>query len=273
VVRGRVALAVAGSICSLLLVVLAWRAATCWFRVRSIACPSVKVSQVGKFAIWRSPSSSAFFFEAGMAIDADGAPDAYHPRNTGRDDLANAGGPGNWWALVTDERGEPVVQGPTDPMPGYYVSTTSLQDTARAASDPRRYVDAGTTPFVVLPWDQCLGAELGDFAVAANLRNGKLAGAILADLGPAGHLGEGSMALAQALGIDSDARHGGTRCGVVYVVFPGSGNGRPRSLEEIEAEGARLFGEWGGLERLRGCYPSSRASAPGAGRPDGRRAR
>ena len=48
---------------------------------------------------------SAFFFEAGMHIDADGAYRAYHPISSkGLDYLANAGKPGNWWALVTDNR-------------------------------------------------------------------------------------------------------------------------------------------------------------------------
>ena len=41
---------------------------------------------------------SAFFCEAGMMIDADGAYHAYHPDNrSGLDYLGNAGRPGNWW--------------------------------------------------------------------------------------------------------------------------------------------------------------------------------
>jgi len=42
------------------------------------------------------------FYKSELTIDADGAYRAYHPKNIGLDYLANAGSPGNWWALVTD---------------------------------------------------------------------------------------------------------------------------------------------------------------------------
>jgi len=41
------------------------------------------------------------FYKSEMTIDADGAYRAYNQNNTGLDYLANAGHPGNWWALVT----------------------------------------------------------------------------------------------------------------------------------------------------------------------------
>src|SRR5580704_6176725 len=72
--------------------------------------------------------SRAFFYESGMTIDADGAPNAYHPDNVGLDDLANAGTPGRWEGLAKDADGEPFIQGPADPFPGYYVSATALSD-------------------------------------------------------------------------------------------------------------------------------------------------
>jgi hypothetical protein len=57
---------------------------------------------------------SAFFYESGLMIDADGAYHAYHPDNrSGLDYLGNAGHPGNWWALVTNNgqpSGSPLVQ-------------------------------------------------------------------------------------------------------------------------------------------------------------------
>jgi hypothetical protein len=89
-----------------------------------------------------------------------------------------------------------------------------------------------------------LGARVGDFAVVFNERNGKISYAIFGDVGPHDRIGEGSVALAENLGIRSDARNGGARRGVVYLVFPGSGNGRPRAIEEINAEGQRLVQEW-----------------------------
>jgi excisionase family DNA binding protein len=61
------------------------------------------------------------------------------------------------------------------------------------------------------------------------------------------------VALAKALGIDSSPRHGGQDRDVVNVIYPGSGNGRARKLEEILANSNQLFEEWGGLARLKAC--------------------
>jgi hypothetical protein len=196
--------------------------------------------------IGRLQGTSAFFYDAGMTIDADGAPNAYHPENVGLDDLANAGTPGRWEGLAKDSYGEPYIQGPDDPFPGFYVSETALADRSKPANDPTRYVDASRIPFVVLPGGMArqLGARPGDFAVVFNQRNGKSSYAIFGDVGPFDRIGEGSMALAENLGIRSDARNGGARRGVLYLIFPGSGNGRPRALDEISAEGQRLLLEW-----------------------------
>jgi hypothetical protein len=196
--------------------------------------------------IGRLPGSRAFFYEAGMTIDADGAPNAYHPDNSGLDDLANAGTPGRWEGLAKDANGEPYIQGQDDPFPGYYVSETALADRSKAVNDPARYVDASRIPFIVLPGIMAreLGARVGDFAIVLNRRNAKISYAIFADVGPFDRIGEGSMALAENLGIRSDARNGGARRGIVYLVFAGSGNGSPRTLQEINAEGQRLVQEW-----------------------------
>ena len=125
--------------------------------------------------IWHLPGSPVFFYEAGMTIDADGAPNAYHPDNTGLDDLRNAGAPGNWEGLAKDRDGEPYIQGPDDPFPGYYVSETALADRSKPVNDPTRYVDASKIPFIVLPGALArdVGARPGDFAVVLNLNNGK----------------------------------------------------------------------------------------------------
>jgi hypothetical protein len=211
--------------------------------------------------IWQSPldsespdsfGASAVFFQSGMTIDADGAPNAYNPENTGLDDIANAGHPGHWDGVVQDENGEPYIQGPDDPFPGYYVSCTSLCDRSKRSIDPRRYVDASRIPYVVLPGGVARqgGVRLGDFALVANLRNGRSSYAIFADVGT---LGEGSVALADNLGIHSDARIGGTRGGIFYVLFPGSGNGAPRTVEEINTEAAARAERWGGINQLNAC--------------------
>ena len=207
-------------------------------------------------SIWQLPGSQAFFFVRGMTIDADGAPNAYHPDNIGLDDLANAGSPEHWDGIMTDREGNPLIQGPDDPFPGYYVSCTSLSDRTKSASDPNRYVDATKIPYIVLPRsvaDQG-GARLGDFAVVVNLANGKSSYAIFADVGT---LGEGSVALADNLGIWSDARRGGRAGGVLYLVFPSSGNRQPRTIEEIQGETEKLFQDWGGLAKLTSCAANS----------------
>jgi hypothetical protein len=219
----------------------------------------------GAIPIWHLPGSPVFFYQAGMTIDADGAPNAYHPDNTGLDDLRNAGAPGHWEGLAKDKDGEPFVQGPDDPFPGYYVSETALADRSKAYNDPTRYVDASRIPFIVLPGYMArdVGARPGDFAAVINQSNGKSSYAIFGDIGPFDRIGEGSIALADNLGIRSDARNGGARRGILYVVFPGSGNGQPRSLDEINAETEKLLQDWGGSAQLTSCTAQPSDSVAG----------
>ena len=210
-----------------------------------------------------TPGPSNFFYESGLAIDADGAYRAYHPEDRlGLDSLNHAGHEGNWWALVTDNEkrsGQPVVQSPSDPAPGFYVSTTALYDESNPnPRDPRRYVDAESIAYVVLHPKALKFARLGDFAVVINLRNGKLSGAIVADESASNlPVGEGSIALARALDINASARTGGQDDSVIYLIFPNSGNGRPRALKEITASANQLFTAWGGIDRLNACVVHS----------------
>lgn len=202
--------------------------------------------------IWKLPGSEAFFFVSGMTVDADGAPNAYHPDDTGLDALSNAGTPGHWNGIVTDQAGSPLIQSDRDPFPGYYISCTSLSDHHKRFTDPNGYVNASKIPYVVLPQEvaDAGGAKLGDFAVVLNLRNRRSSFAIYADIGT---LGEGSIALAENLGIRSDARQGGQANAVLYLVFPASGNLAPRTLDEIRKEGERLLDDWGGFRKLSSC--------------------
>jgi hypothetical protein len=218
-----------------------------------------------KVPIWQLPGSQAFFFVSGMAIDADGAPNAYGPDDTGLDDLANAGVPAHWDGIITDRDGNPMIQGESDPFPGYYISCTSLSDRRKKFTDPTRYVDAAKIPYVVLPNDLADhgGAQLGDFAVVMNLRNGKSSYAIYADIGT---VGEGSVALADNLGILSDPRLGGQSDGILYLVFPGSGNLQPRAIDEIQSEAEKLLQNWGGFEKLASCAETHNFAVPAATR-------
>src|SRR2546423_15158943 len=135
-------------------------------------------------------------FTEGMTVDADGAPNAYGPKNKGLDYTANARSAHGWAALVTNRQGNPVRQ-KSGPYRGFYVSTTSLeQRSVTDVANPKRYVDARTIPYVALPRDFAdrFGIALGDLMVVFNERNGRSAYAIYADVGPRGRIGEGSIA-------------------------------------------------------------------------------
>jgi hypothetical protein len=204
--------------------------------------------------------NSAFFYEAGMMIDADGGYHAYNrDNNLALDYLANAGRPGNWWALVTDNGrpdGNPVKQKSSDPAPGFYISTTTLEDTSQNKTDPRRYVNSEALNFFVLPGKLNLGVKLGDFGVIIRPAAGIYDYAVYGDVGPVNKIGEGSIALASATGIPSNPKTGGVGHGIVYIVFPGSKTSWPLSQPEIDQYGAQLFVKWGGLDKAKDCFPN-----------------
>ena len=162
-------------------------------------------------------------FTGGMTIDADGSPRAYGPAGTKPlDDLENAGHPGNWWGLVCGINGRPWIQEPRDVCPGYYVSTTSYQRAEFQRTDPRRYLDSETVPFIVVPGPLRRAVEPVVLGCRATVTyHGQTVEAVVGDFGPASHLGEASIATAQALGIGSDPRTGGVDSGVLYHLVPG----------------------------------------------------
>jgi hypothetical protein len=219
-----------------------------------------------KFAYRLSDGSVVFL--GSLKVDADGAPRAYHPdAGKGLDRLANAGRAGNWWGLATDTKdgdGDPtckpsgklVRQGPRDPAPGYYVSTTTMTNPAQ--EDCRRqagYVDATAISYVALPpaiatFDYRHHA--GALAVVSR-RGGMPQGAVFADEAPPSGMGEGSIALARRLGYDADARAGGTESREdLFVVFTDTAH-FPQSQKAVEAAADAAFRRWGGTERLRLC--------------------
>jgi len=199
-----------------------------------------------------------------MTIDLDGAPNAYHPPTRehlhgkgpglGLEDLRNAsknlddGPDAEWVGIVTDTNGKPVTQ--KDGMfAGFYVSTTSLEDSRFAREDPRRYVDATKIPYVVLNpiLRQKAGVELGDLAVIVlDPAKPRVAFGIVADIGPRRGLGECSEALATSLGIPS----GIERADIVYIFFPTPDHRKARTAAEIHDETQTLFAAWGGIARV-----------------------
>ena len=168
--------------------------------------------------------------EGGMTIDADGSPHAYSPRpEEGLDALEHAGSPEHWDGIAT-RHGEPIVQGADDPAPGYYVSTTALQDFSFPFDRQERYVNAARVPYIALPATED-GPQLGDFALVVNTRTRKASPAIFADISAVP--GEGSIALARRLGINADPRRGGTDSGILYFVFNNSGTGTVPEEDEM----------------------------------------
>jgi len=173
----------------------------------------------------------------GMAIDADGAngqtggvpvyaPKGFSPAPL--DFLANAGGPGNWFGVVTDNNeanGTPVTQDASGPAPGAYVSATSYRWPEFKRTDPLAYVDAASVPYIVLPshWrKEAVGVVLGCKATVEDTKTGKILDAAgVLDFGPRAKLGEASMACAEFFGIPSSPKNGGTsEKRFIYTFFP-----------------------------------------------------
>lgn len=223
--------------------------------LHEVPMPSApSVTRVGVHPVYLE--GGALLWRAGLAIDADGAPRAYAPRGSGLeplDHISNAGGPGNWWGVVTDTGepdGTPLVQGLADPAPGYYVSATALRDRTLPVRMQRAYLDSSRIPYLAIPRElRALGAHLGDVAVA---RKGDCqVTAIIADIGPPLKLGEGSIALADALRVPSSPRRGGCDSGIEVVLFAGShATPRwPRASVDVAAQALALLAAWGGWAR------------------------
>ncbi len=144
----------------------------------------------------------------------------------------------------------PILQGPSDPYPGYYISQTAFTDPARkAARDVSRYVDASRINYVVLGNEaRQRGARIGDFVAVYSRRTGRSAYGVVGDSGnPSGD--EGSLHLLQALGYDfHDGRHESVeKQGEVVIRFFPRSNPRHRFFRtqaDLDAEAARL-----GLDR------------------------
>ena len=141
-----------------------------------------------------------------MDVDVDGAPNAYGPPGKpaldvlidahylNRADREIVG-------YLTDSKHRPILQGPKDPFPGYYISQTSFTDIAnRNERDPRAYLDASKINYVVRgDAARRRGVKVGDFVAVHSKRTHKSVFAIVGDTGnPTGD--EGSLHLLQELG-------------------------------------------------------------------------
>lgn len=205
---------------------------------------NVEVDVVDGAFVWTGPGR----------VDADGSPRAYAPANSGLvtlDNLGNAGSPGNW-QLVTDtgkKDGSPLIQGANDPAPGYFISPSALSDATKLASDPTKYVDGWTFPYVSVPPEILeAGGRKGDACFVLNVKNAQSTAALIGDVGPHRKLGEYSCATARNLGLNDSARYGGTEDSIIRtVVFIGSTRGWPRTFEDLASQVDALLTGWKGL--------------------------
>lgn len=193
-------------------------------------------------------------FQAKFAVDADGSPRAYGPNDSGLDltqHAYNVSGK-RWMGIVTDENCKPLIQKKGDPHPGLYISQTSLYDSTYPNCNPRRFVNAEKIPYIVLSLKMMAltGAKVGDISYVFNPTTGKSSYAVFGDVGPEELLGEGSIYLAQTLGIpNTNPRDGGlSGAAIQYVVFPnsGMGNGRHPTIAQIDSIGRLAMERIGG---------------------------
>jgi len=226
----------------------------------------------------RTDAGAYVYATSRKAVDADGAPNAYHPDDvgqtcgpvgTGLDCPANAGYPGaDWWPTV-------LVPDPVDPgrayeqasgeFAGFFVAKTALADGANpVAEDPAKYADARTVPYVVFPrpFYRLRGTgRLGDVGFALNLETGARTFFVVADIGPAEPLGEASIGFFTALGGQNvSARTGGgvPRGRIAYMIFPNSSRsidlGWPIDAAALARVGQPLLDGVGGVAALTACF-------------------
>jgi len=208
----------------------------------------------------------AAHFVTSMQVDADGAPKAYHDAEGGKPgDLTEY--QNNWpcfdWLdnlSESDRCGTQGVGGALGPAPGFVVSATSLKDQRFAENDTRRYVDASTIPYIVLPGSFLLPAGmpagttaikdcLGCLAYMIDLTSGHSTGAVFADVGPA--CGEASLCTALRLGRKPYyAKFYPKVCGIdskrfVTIVFPAEILTMPLAADDVHNRAQALFYDWG----------------------------
>lgn len=205
---------------------------------------------------YRLPDGSIVFLGR-FTIDADGAPHAYNPSNTGLDHIGNAGSPGNWWALATNApecgpTGTPVLQASDDPAPGFYVSKTTMENTAFGCRKQRRYVNSETISYVALP--PVVARVMNNQGRLAVVQRGLSTGfAVHADQAPKFGVGEGSMELARTLGLNPSPRNGGTNIReLLFLILP-QRMGFPPDNGAVQTASRTAFAAWGGFPRLMVC--------------------
>ena len=204
-------------------------------------------------------------FLSKLAVDADGAPRSYHPSDRSPDD--NAARALDWLdnVNIADLHGIQGQNGARGPAPGFHISATSHFDPTYPANDTRRWVDAATIPYVVLPGRNLplapgMTLKRGCLTYVVDTRTGHATGAMYADTGRA--VGEGSVALALRLGLrpfhprvpPKVIGFSGKR--FFYLVFPDTSSPPPWDASAIHARAKAAFERWGGEAQLRAILPT-----------------
>jgi hypothetical protein len=162
---------------------------------------------------------------------------------------------------------------------GFLVSATALhKPRITDVCDIDNYVDALLTPALVLPKNPTKStlpefarrnAKVGDLAVAMAPGASEPVFAVVGDVGPAGELGEGSIALngkllrktadplnyREVTGKGPFKGRAWTVPKAIVVVFPGTRNETDPMMtpDRIEEAGKKRFASWGGVERMKSC--------------------
>jgi hypothetical protein len=194
-----------------------------------------RISGEGFTSIIIEDNDGRVHFTADADIDADGAngqnngPVAYNINDSGTELLANGGMKivngrvicAKSWArsiVILGADNEPrVFEG------GVIASKTWYRIPGKSLDDPTAYVDAETVPYIVVPSlivQQTIGVVRG--CIARVTWRGNSVDCVVADKGPAGRIGEISIAAARALGMPSSPRNGGVEhSDVFYELWPG----------------------------------------------------
>jgi peptidoglycan hydrolase-like protein with peptidoglycan-binding domain len=211
--------------------------------------------------VFQLTGKRGYFFQANMAIDVDGSPKAYFPRDEkpALDSVKNADDEGGSTTYIqgqvhpkTGIRGE----GPNE---GYYVSSTSLHFNNAEIYKTTNFLDAEQIPYIVLPIT-LPSARLGDLAYVIDLRSFEATHAIWGDCGGRDICGEASVCVARNLKLNQLNAHNGEDENVfVYLVFPGTQlkpNTEPPHWTEdrIREDASRHFLDWGGLEQVKALF-------------------
>lgn len=201
-----------------------------------------------------------YFFRGNMAIDVDGSPKAYYPRNEkpALDKIADADAEGGSTTYIQGQVNPKTGHKGEGPDEGYYVSATSLYFNNEMYKTTN-FLDAEEIPYIVLP-KSLPSARLGDLAYVIDLRSFEATHAIWGDCGGRDICGEASIRVARNLKLDQlNAQNGEDENFFIYVVFPGTKlnpNEEPPHWtdDSIKEEADKQFAGWGGLDLVKALY-------------------